>query len=136
MIQLIYGKKGTGKTKRLIAMANENIDTTNGNVAFLDDDNRYMYDIKPQVRFINVSEYDINNTDKLLGFLSGMAAQDYDLDAIYIDAFAKIAGIAGAPSDELIREIEKISDKNSVKVVINVSADPEEASDYLKAFII
>ena len=45
MIQILAGEKGQGKTKRLIAMANEASKTIDGNVVFIDDDNRHMYDL-------------------------------------------------------------------------------------------
>lgn len=46
MVQLIYGTKGSGKTKRLIDMANAEMAETKGNIVFMDDDKRYMYDVK------------------------------------------------------------------------------------------
>ena len=36
MIQIIAGKKGSGKTKRLIDMTNNAVKTSSGNVVFLD----------------------------------------------------------------------------------------------------
>ena len=41
MIQIIYGKKGSGKTKRIIDMANEAVKAHEGSIVFIDDDNRY-----------------------------------------------------------------------------------------------
>ncbi len=55
MVQLIYGTKGSGKTKRLIDMVNSEVDHTNGDVIFIDDNKRYMYDVKHEVRFVDVS---------------------------------------------------------------------------------
>ena len=45
MIQVIYGKKGSGKTKRILDMANHMVDTQHGDVVFVDDDNR-NFDVK------------------------------------------------------------------------------------------
>ena len=53
MIQVIYGKKGSGKTKRILDMANHMVDTQHGDVVFVDDDNRYMFDLRHEVRFVN-----------------------------------------------------------------------------------
>ena len=39
MIHLIYGAKGSGKTKRIIDMANASIDTTTGDIVFITDTN-------------------------------------------------------------------------------------------------
>ena len=57
MIQVIHGKKGSGKTKRILDQANEAIKEHKGDVIFIDDDNRYMYDLRHEVRFVNASEY-------------------------------------------------------------------------------
>ena len=57
MIQIIFGKRGSGKTKRIIDMANASIRESKGDVLFIDDDNRYMFDLKHQIRFVNASEY-------------------------------------------------------------------------------
>jgi len=42
MLKILVGKKGVGKTKRIIQMANEAAGGAKGNVVFIDDDNRYM----------------------------------------------------------------------------------------------
>ena len=46
MIQVIHGKKGSGKTKRILDMANAAIKEHKGDVIFVDDDNRYMFDLR------------------------------------------------------------------------------------------
>ena len=53
MIQIIAGKKGSGKTKRIIDMTNEKVKDSQHDVVFIDDDNRYMLDIDHKARFIN-----------------------------------------------------------------------------------
>lgn len=53
MIKLITGAKGTGKTKIIINMANDNVDTAKGDIVFLTDTDRYMYSLRYQVRVIN-----------------------------------------------------------------------------------
>ena len=55
MIQIIAGKKGSGKTKRIIDMTNEKAKTSQHDVVFIDDYNRYIFDIDHSVRFINAS---------------------------------------------------------------------------------
>ena len=61
MIQVVAGKKGSGKTKRIIDMANLATKDSKHDIVFIDDDNRYMFDLRHEVRFINASEYDIAN---------------------------------------------------------------------------
>ena len=82
MIQIIAGKKGSGKTKRLIDMTNNAVKTSSGNVVFLDKNDSYMYEVDRAVRFVNVEEYSVSSAEMFLGFLGGMLekyAQKHDV---------------------------------------------------------
>lgn len=136
MIQLIYAEKGSGKTKRLIDLANEELNTTKGEIVFIDDDKRYMYDVAHQIRFVDTRDYAIDSADALYGMLSGMVAQNFDIEAIYVDAFLKIVDKGVHEIETLIKKIEWLTDKNEVKAVIIISGNPEEAPDFLKKYII
>ena len=74
MIHIIFGSKGTGKTKRIIDTANTDAINSSGEVVFITDTNRYMYDLKYKVRFINIEEYEIQTELGLLGFIRGVLA--------------------------------------------------------------
>ena len=55
MIQIISGSKGKGKTKYLIQMANDAVKTAEGNVVYLDKNNKHMLEIirlTPMMRFL------------------------------------------------------------------------------------
>ena len=127
MIQLIYGSKGSGKTKRLIEMVNAEVNATDGSVVFMDDNKRYMYDVDRAVRFVDVTEYNVDSEEKLYGFLCGMLAQNFDISAIYMDAFLHMIG--KTPLDIL-------ADKNNLKIVLNVSADIANIPELLKQYVI
>ena len=51
MIKLVYGSKGTGKTKQLIDAANMNVQNAKGVSVFITDTKRYMYDLNRNIRF-------------------------------------------------------------------------------------
>ncbi len=136
MIQLIYAKKGSGKTKRLIDLANAELNSTKGDVVFIDDDKRYMYDVAHQARFVDVKDYGIESGDALYGMLCGMVSQNYDIEAVYIDAFLKIVKMDVAEIKELMDKIDALSEKNDFKAVIIISDDPDKAPDFLKERII
>lgn len=61
MIQVIYDTKGSGKTKRLIDLANETSKEEHGDVLFIDDDNRYIFDLRHEIRFINAADYGVRS---------------------------------------------------------------------------
>lgn len=135
MIQIIAGKKGSGKTKRLIAQTNEAVNTKHGSILFIDDGKDYLYDVRHQVRFVDASEYGVCGPDMFYGFICGIAAQDFDLDTVFVDAFLRIVG---KPMDELedfFRNLVKVLDAHKINMVLSVSADPATLPDYAKAWL-
>lgn len=136
MIELIYAKKGSGKTKRLIDLVNEELLSTKGDVVFIDDDKRYMYDVPHQARFVDVSDYKIDSADALYGMLCGMVSQNYDIEAVFIDAFLKIVKLDVTELQPLMEKIESLTQSAGFKAVIIISADPDQAPDFLGDLII
>ncbi len=65
MVQIIAGKKGKGKTKHLLDMANAAIKGANGTVVYLDKSAQHMYELNNKIRLINVNEFPLTNSDVL-----------------------------------------------------------------------
>ena len=73
MVKLVVGRKGSGKTKIMVEMANEAVETTNGSIVFINTDDRLMYDLVHKIRFICMEEFPhITNSDEYIGFLYGI----------------------------------------------------------------
>jgi hypothetical protein len=136
MIQVIAGKKGSGKTKRLIDLTNTTARDAVHDVIFLDDDNRYMFDVDHKVRFINAEDYHIHNGDMFIGFVCGMLSSNYDIGSVFIDAFLKVSHKDLQDTEEVIRSLAELSEKHDVNFVLSVSADPEELPEHLKQYLI
>lgn len=85
MIKLLCGTKGSGKTKRLIDMANSEMKSGNGNIAFIDVDDNHIFSLDYSVRLINAMEFNINNIESFYGFLCGIIGMNYDVEKIYVD---------------------------------------------------
>lgn len=136
MVNIVYGPKGSGKTKRLLDLVNKEAMESGGNVVFVDDDKRYMYDVKHQIRFVDVREYHIDNADKLFGFVSGMLSQNFDIAAVYIDCFLKIIAKKADEVEELLGELCKISDAHNCKLVINITGPADNVPAFLDKYII
>lgn len=136
MIQIIAGKKGSGKTKRLIDMTNDTAKKATNDVVFLDDDNRYMFDIDHKVRFINAGDYHVHTPEMFLGFLSGMLSQNFDVGTIFIDAFMKLCKTDLADSAWLFQNMEELCQKHDVNFVLSVSEDPANLPDFVKGYLI
>lgn len=136
MIQVIFGKKGSGKTKRLIAMANENGANAKGSVVFVDKNKDYMADVKRPVRFVLSTEYEITNDDMLYGFLAGALSQNYDIEAVYVDALVRMTGKKADELEGFFAKLDRLGAEHNVKFVLNVGSDVDEAPEYLKQYII
>ena len=123
MIQIIFGKKGSGKTKRILDMANASVKEAKGNVLFVDDDKSYTLSLKPQIRFIDASEYDVKGNELFYGFLAGILAGNYDISVIYVDAFLKLVKAEPAELEGFFAKLEKLVDAASCDLVISFSED-------------
>ena len=92
MITLIVGKKGSGKTKKLIQLANDAVKASSGNVVCIEKGAKLTYDIDHKARLVDIEQYNISGFDALFGFLSGICAGNYDVTDIFVDSTLKITG--------------------------------------------
>lgn len=136
MIQIIYGKKGSGKTKRILDMANHAVEEQHGDVVFVDDDNRYMFDLRHEVRFVNAGEFSLRSPDMLYGFLCGMLAQNFDIKIIFIDAFLKLIKGDIGQMGWFFEWLEAYSSDHGVDFVLSVSEDGNNLPDFVKPYFI
>jgi hypothetical protein len=136
LIQVIAGRKGSGKTKRIIDMANKASQDSKSDIVFIDDDNRYMFDLRHEVRFINATEYDLTNDQMFAGFLTGVVAQNFDVGLILIDAFMKLIKQDLKDTEPFFVRLETISEKHGVDFVLSVSEAPADLPAFIRKFVI
>jgi len=136
MIQVIAGKKGSGKTKRLLQMTNDLAKSTKGDLVFVDVDNRYMYDVDRSVRFVNVEEYHVDTTPMFVGFLCGMLSQNFDIATVFVDGFRKLVKEDISELEGVFKTLEELGKKHSVDFVLSVSEDPEALPSFMKNCVI
>ncbi len=135
MIKVIYGAKGTGKTKMMIDAANAAVEEAKGHLIFITDTKRGMYDLEREVRFIDVSEYDVAGEAALCGFIKGVIAGNHDNEYVFIDGVVRIAG---KPVQELagfFYMLDKVAKNNDLVVTVSVSAAKEELPDFVTKYL-
>ncbi len=132
MLKFITGGLGTGKSQRLVELANKTKKESDGNIIFIDDDNGFMYDVNSAIRFINIKEFPIDTFDACVGFLSGIISSDYDIESIFIDGLFKVMNAELDDLNVVLPRIEKLSELFEVDFYITISTDklPEEFADY------
>lgn len=122
MVQILAGEKGEGKTKRLVAMANEASKSASGCVVFVDDDNSRMYDLHYSVRFVETPKFIMESPQVFRGFVCGILSQNSDIEKIYIDGLNHI--IDKVTDDEFvtfIEELGKLSKESELEIVMIIS---------------
>ena len=116
MIQLITGNKGTGKTKAIIDIANDHVDTAKGDIVFLTDTDRYMYSLRYQVRAINTADLKRGTEanvreDMLVGYIYGVLAGNHDIESMYIDGAHRMLGKEMKDMEHFFSDLEEIAEK-------------------------
>ena len=131
MIQVIYGAKGTGKTKQIVDQANDFAKTAKGVVVYIDRSNHRLHDLHRNVRLVDASYYDLKSQHDILSFIKGMLAANFDIEQIYIDGVARLLDCNVSELGELYTGLEKISKEHNVNFVITASGAKEELPDFI-----
>ena len=127
LIKVIFGETGAGKTKRIIDIANETLKTAN--------DSQYMFGLKHDIRFVDASEYHIDSPKMFFGFVSGIAAQDFDLEYLFVDGFMKIVHHPLDTLEDLFKEMAAFAERRKVKLVLSITGSVNDAPAFLKPYI-
>lgn len=127
MVKLLIGHKGTGKTKQMIDLANEQIENSKGSIIFINKNSRLMYDLKYRIRVVCMEEYEhVTNSDEYIGFLYGIISSDHDIETIYIDSILKHADFSLGDLPEFLTRLKDISKNYGMDFVVSLSAEKEE----------
>lgn len=136
MIEIIASEKGSGKTKSLIKKANDAVLNTDGNIVFIDDDKRHMYDLKRDIRFVDTTDFPLSNYRELVGFIYGILSQNNDITEIFIDGLNNV--ITNFDDDALIKIIRKfniLTENKNVNIFFSLNANPDKLPDVAKALL-
>lgn len=136
MVQIIAGRKGKGKTKYLLDMANTAVKEAKGSIVYLDKSSKHMYELNNKIRLINVAEFSVSTAEGFIGFICGIISQDHDLEAMYLDSFLKLVGLEGEDITATLAELDQISTKYHVNFVLSVSMDGEELPESAKDMVL
>lgn len=123
MITLLTGKKGSGKTKKLIDLVHAAVESSNGNVVCIEKGDTLTYDVDHSARLVNIEGYGIVGFEGLYGFLSGMCACNYDITDILVDSTLKIGGNDLNALKSFLEKVKTLTDEANVKITFSVSAD-------------
>ena len=126
MVTLLIGIKGSGKTKKLISLANEAVTKSTGNVVVIEKGAKLTYDVTHKARLIDTDQYHVSGYDVLFGFISGICAGNYDVTDIFVDSTFKICpeGIDGL--EAFVKKASNLADASETKITFLISAAEED----------
>ena len=136
MIGVIFGEKGTGKTKHILELANKSAHEAKGSLVFIDSDNSYMYDLSNKIRFINATDYDITMPKMLYGFVCGIAAMDFDLEYIFIDGLIAIVHKELETLELHFADIRKLAEERGINIILSVNGNEKTIPPFLLDYVL
>ncbi|NLM10692.1 MAG: hypothetical protein GX213_07965 [Clostridiaceae bacterium] len=130
MIKVVYGTKGVGKTKYLIEDVHSIIDDCKGHIVFIDNSDELITALRHEIRFVNITEYPIDNLCSFYGFISGLIAANYDIMAIYVDRLDLIAE-EKPDYQKFFEKIKELHDRFGIRFVFSISGNIKDIPDFI-----
>jgi hypothetical protein len=96
---------------------------------------KLKYDVKYEARLINTNDYLIFDAQTLYGFIAGILASDHDVTDVFVDATLKICNHDLRAFEKLALQLDELTEKANVNVVMTVSMPIEDASDIVKKYV-
>lgn len=135
MIKIIYGPKGTGKTKIIIDEANGKVAAAKGHLIFVTNTKRYMYDLHRDIRFIDTADYMIAGEEALCGFIKGVVAANNDNEYLFIDGAARIAGKEIKDMAAFYYMLDKLAETNNLTIYVTCSSAKEDLPEFVQKYL-
>lgn len=123
MIKIIIGRKGSGKTKKLVDLVNEAANTSLGNVVCVEKGDTLTYSLTHKARLIDADAYGISGYNEYYSMLAGIKSGNHDVTHIFGDATLRIGT---RDYDELYAFFERLGKIDDVEFLFTVSADKED----------
>ena len=123
MIKLIIGKKGAGKTKRLVEMVNSAAETSLGNVVCIEKGGTLTFSVSHKARLVYADDFSICGYDEYYGLLAGIKAGNADVAQVFGDATLRIGSRDYGELAAFLKRLAKIED---VEFVFTISCDEAE----------
>lgn len=133
MVKIIIGKKGSGKTKKLMDVVNAAAEKSKGCVVCFEQGDTLKFNITHKVRLIDADHYGISGFDAYFGMICGVCAGNYDVTDVFGDATLRIGSRNYEELGAFLAKVEALSKETGIEFFFTVSADESELpADVLK----
>lgn len=132
MVKFIYGVKGSGKTKKMIEMANEAAKSSNGAVVYIYRDRNHMYEVDRSIRYIESGEFQMDSLKAFYGFVCGVLSQNFDIEKIFIDGQKLVTNAPDECLQNFIKNLNLLCEKFNADFFVSISRDIDQIPEFLK----
>ena len=136
MLTVLIGKKGTGKTKKLLDLCAAATEASNGVVVFIEKDNTLTFNLSHKTRLACADEYGVFGFASLYGYIAGMCSANYDVTDVFVESTKKIGGGDLTALAAFVEKLDKLSKQVNVNVTLSVSADISEVPAEVKSYVV
>ena len=135
MVKIIIGKKGSGKTKKLLDLVNTAAENSNGCVVCFEKGDTLKFNITHKVRLIDADRYGVSGFDCYYGMICGALACNYDVTDVFGDATLRIGSRDYGELAAFLDKINALSEETKANITFTVSADKEELPAAVLAYV-
>lgn len=135
MVRVFCNKRGSGKTKNLIKLANQQLNEIKGESVYIDDDSRYIRQVDRRIRFVATDEFNIKSCESFYGLLCGLVSENYDIENIYIDGLLNITSCSVKDTAYLFRKIIDLSKNFKINIYMNINNDQADVPEFIKEYV-
>lgn len=136
MLEIIIGEEGKGKTKALLEKANNVVKISGGTVIYIDQNNKHIYELSNRIRFVNVQDFQIENSEMFLGFILGIISSDHDLDKIFLDNFKILSKSHSDTLEPILNKLYELSEKYEIDFIVSLSMPAAELPERFRNMVV
>lgn len=135
MVRVIMEGAGAGKTKQIIDMVNEAVNTEHGNVVCIERKPELMFNVHHDIRLVAASDYDLKSIPAFKGFISGLYAGNYDITHIFVDSLCKIINnFDPVEVERFLNWLDLFGNRNGLKFTVTISERPELDTEGIRRY--
>lgn len=134
MIRVFCNRRGSGKTKKLIELANSYVDKAKGDSVYIDKKNKNRIQLNNKIRFVATEEFKITDCSSFYGAICGIISGNFDIENIYIDEFLSIVACDINDTYHLFNKLRSLTKEYNINLFINIDSEkgiPNFIKEYL-----
>lgn len=134
MIQVFCNGRGSGKTKKLIELANKHLDKAKGDSVYIDKSKKNIMQVNRRIRFISAEEFKITDCNSFYGMICGVIAENYDVENIYIDELLSIVSCGINETYNLFNKLRSLAKDYNINLFINIDHE-NKVPDFIEEYV-